>query len=130
MSGELLSAQTVDEVVAVIGRAMRTAFGSRARVLLRRAGGLAPEVEGSEGAVAQWALSAWEPAGIGTKHFPEAAGLYLPLVGSHGRVGVLELRPDDRTRFSEPVVLWLLQVCAAQAALALERSLAAKLGPP
>jgi two-component system sensor histidine kinase KdpD len=134
MSGELLGANTVDDVIAVIGRQVRAAFGAELRVLLREPGGrLAPA--GTEGApsdaddpdrdVAQWAFQAWEAAGLGTTHSPHARSIYLPLVGTHGRLGVLALRPDDPARFGEPAVRWLLQTFAAQAALALERALRA-----
>ena len=131
MSGELLTANTVNDVIAVIGRQARAAFGSDVRVLLRETGGrLAPVGESSrdaaqDRAVAQWAFQAWEAAGLGTTQFPTARSAYLPLVGTHGRLGVLELRPDDPGRFGEPAVRWLLQTFAAQAALALERGLQA-----
>src|SRR6266852_3918444 len=73
--------------------------------------------------VAEWAFRMWQPAGAGTAQFPTARSVYLPLVGTHGRLGVIELRPDDPDRFAEPAVRWLLQTFAAQAALALERTL-------
>jgi K+-sensing histidine kinase KdpD len=72
-------------------------------------------------AVAQLAFQTWEAAGLGTAQSGEAPSVYLPLLGTHGRLGVLELRPDDPGRFREPAVQWLLQVFAAEAALALER---------
>ncbi len=136
MSGELLSANTVDDVMVVIARQARAAFGSDARVLLRETGGRLAPVGGSwrdagpDREVAQWALQAWEAAGLGTTHFPRARSAYLPLVGSHGRLGVLELQPDDPDRFAESAVRWLLQTFAAQAALALERGLRAGAPPP
>jgi two-component system sensor histidine kinase KdpD len=128
MSGELLAADTVDDVIAVIGRQARAAFGADVRVLLRETGGRLAPVGGSsrdatqDGEVAQWAFQAWEAAGLGTTQFPKARSAYLPLVGTHGRLGVLEVRPDDPDRFREPAVRWLLQTFAAQAALALERA--------
>jgi len=137
MSGELLGANTVDDVIAVIGRQVRAAFGADVRVLLREAGGrLAPaggapsDVEDPDRAVAEWAFQTWEAAGVGTTRFPQARSVYLPLVGTHGRLGVLELRPDDPDRFHEPAVRWLLQTFAAQAALALERARQAGSPPP
>jgi len=71
--------------------------------------------------LAAWAFQAWEPAGLGTSHVPETPIIYLPLVGTHGRLGVLEGRPADPARFRDPAVRWLLQTFAAQAGLALER---------
>jgi two-component system sensor histidine kinase KdpD len=130
MSAELLGAKTVGDVVAVVGRQVRAAFDADVRVLLREPGGRLAPVDGAppdsedrDRDVAQWAFQKWEAAGAGTTHFPDAHNLYLPLVGSHGRLGVLELHPDDPSRLAEPAVRWLLLTFAAQAALAIERAL-------
>jgi two-component system sensor histidine kinase KdpD len=131
LRAELLGADTMKDVLAVIGRQGRAAFGADARVLLRGPGGRLAPVGGSsleadaERDVAQSAFQAWEPAGLGTTRFPTAKSVYLPLVGTHGRLGVLELRPDDPARFREPAVRWLMQTFAAQVALSLERTLPA-----
>jgi len=137
MSGELLEAHTVGEAIAVIGRHAREAFGADVRVLLREPGGRlvaagdapsSPPAADPDLEVAQWAFQAWEAAGVGTPNSPQSHHLYLPLVGSHGRIGLLELRPDDPARLREPAVPWLLQTFAAQAAPALERTLASTAG--
>ena len=137
LSAELLEANTIADVLGVIGRQVRAAFGADVRVLLREPGGrLAPVGMGAADAeavnreVAEWAFRMWQPAGAGTAQFPTARSVYLPLVGTHGRLGVIELRPDDPARFAEPAVRWLLQTFAAQAALALERTLPAGSRPP
>jgi len=137
LSAELLGATTVADVLVVIGRQVRAAFGADVRVLLREPGGrLAPvggaasDVEPPERDVAEWAFRTWESAGAGTAQSPTARNIYLPLVGTHGRLGVIELRPDDPARFGDPAVRWLLQTLAAQAALALERALPAGSRPP
>lgn len=137
MSGELLDTNTVGDVISVITRHGRAAFGANVRVLLREsrgrlapAGGALSDGEDPDNDVAQWAFQAWESAGVGTTRFPRARSIYLPLVGTHGRLGVLELRPDDPARFGEPAVQWLLQTFAAQAALALERTLHSGSPPP
>jgi K+-sensing histidine kinase KdpD len=121
MSGELLTATDLDLTRAVIARHARVAFEADARIALRDSRGkLAVEPDGDL-AVAQWAFDMWQPAGAGTRHFPEARSTYVPLVGSAGRLGVLALRPDDPARFSDPASQWLLQTFAGQAALAIER---------
>jgi two-component system, OmpR family, sensor histidine kinase KdpD len=125
MLGDLVDATTLDDVVAVLRRHVRDAFGAQIRVLLRRDGQLSP-MGGSSGFdfdhhLADLAFQSWEAVGRGTKTYAEATSLYLPLVGSHGRLGVLQVRPDDPARFAEPAVQWLLQTFAAQAALAVER---------
>jgi two-component system sensor histidine kinase KdpD len=126
MQGDLIDAKTLDDVVGVIGRHVRTAFGAGTRVLLRQAGDLV--AVGATGAeldaarrLAESAYQSWQSVGRGTKNFPEVDAQYLPLVGSRGRIGVLAVRPDDPARFEDPAVQWLLQTFAAQAALAIER---------
>jgi two-component system sensor histidine kinase KdpD len=131
MSGELLDAASIADVLAVIRRHARAAFAAEARVLLRESGGGLVAADGAvrpadpDDAVARVAFQAWEAAGAGTANHPGARHLYLPLVGTHGRIGVLELRPDDPARFGDPAVRWLLQTFAAQVAPALERVLPA-----
>src|SRR5690349_17248934 len=67
MSAELLDVTTPDDVIAVIGRHVRAAFGSDVRVLLREAGGTLtaaagapPVAEDREPELAQWAFQGWE----------------------------------------------------------------------
>lgn len=137
MSADLLDATSLRDVITVIGRHARAAFGADVRVLLRQAGGrltaagAGPETtpEDADREVAQWAFQSWAAAGAGTTHYRQARHLYLPLVGSHGRIGLLELRPDDPVKFGEPAVQWLLQTFAAQVAPALERVLAPTMAP-
>jgi two-component system, OmpR family, sensor histidine kinase KdpD len=132
MSADLLDAKSLRDVIAIIGRHARAAFGADVRVLLREPGGRLTAVDARADTtpddpdrdVAQWAFQSWEAAGAGTTHFPQARHLYLPLVGSHGRIGLLEFHPDDPVAFSKPAVQWLLQTFAAQTAPALERVLA------
>jgi len=126
MLGDLGDAKTLDDVAAVIGRHVRAAFGASARVLLRQSGHLtAVGATGQEAEstvrLADAAYQTWEAVGRGTKSFPESDTQYLPLVGSHGRLGALAVRPDDPARFDDPAVQWLLQTFATQAALAIER---------
>jgi two-component system sensor histidine kinase KdpD len=126
MRGDLLEAQTLSDVLAVIRHHIRTAFGADTRVLLRQAGDLtAVGASGQESEsglrLAESAYQSWQSVGRGTRNFPEVDTQYLPLVGTHGRLGVLAVRPDDPARFDDPAVQWLLQTFAAQAALAIER---------
>jgi two-component system sensor histidine kinase KdpD len=129
MTGDLLEATTLDDVVAVIAGHMRDAFKADVRVLLRQEGALVPVGPQPEreydSNLAELVYQSWEAAGRGTDHFPDAASLYLPLVGSHGRLGVLEIHPNEPARFKEPAMSWLLHTFAAQAALAIERVSAA-----
>jgi len=126
MRGDLLEAHTLDDVLGVIRHHVRTAFDADAEVLLREATHLATVgASGQESEaglrIAESAYQSWQSVGRGTKTFPDADALYLLLVGTHGRLGVLAVRPDDRALFDDPAVQWLLQTFAAQAALAIER---------
>jgi len=126
MRGDLLEAKTLGDALSVIGRHLRLAFDSDARVLLRRTGNfvaVGPGTQEPEAGLrlAESAYQSWHSMGRGTKNFPEADAQYLPLVGTHGRLGVLAVRPDDPARFDDPAVQCLLQTFAAQAALAIER---------
>jgi two-component system sensor histidine kinase KdpD len=72
-------------------------------------------------AVARWVLDHGEIAGHGTATLPGSAGLYLPLVASHGTVGVLGVLPNTAWRPIEPERLHLLETLAGLIALAVER---------
>jgi two-component system sensor histidine kinase KdpD len=131
MSGELLEAADLPAVVGVITRHMRAAFGADVQVLLRdpeRGLVLPPQTASvlvlteEERGVAQRSFEMWETAGLGTEHFPEVRTLFLPLVGTAGRLGVLAVRAANGARLEDRTVQWLLQSFAGQAALALERA--------
>ncbi len=127
---ELAPLGSTDALLTATVRLVGEEFDGRAVVLLAdesgrlrlRAGELGePETARHEGGVAQWAFDNALPAGIGTDTLPAAHGVYLPLIGSRGPIGVLglsrasgeALRPDQ-FRFLEAI--------GNQAALAIERS--------
>jgi two-component system, OmpR family, sensor histidine kinase KdpD len=131
MSRELASTRGVQALLAVAVRHITEVFNARLVVLLpdasRRLGG--EEVPGgqfpmdsSELAVSQWVYEHGKVAGQGTDTLPGAAGLYLPLVGSRGTVGVLGLRPNDARSLQAPERLHQLEAFASQTALAIERA--------
>ena len=76
--------------------------------------------------VAQWVYERRQPAGAGTDTLPAARGLYLPLGGTEGAVGVLGLRPSGLQRVISPDQFRLLETFASQIALALERAVLAR----
>ncbi|WP_129671834.1 sensor histidine kinase KdpD [Candidatus Chloroploca sp. Khr17] len=79
-------------------------------------------LSGAEQGVAQWVFDHTERAGLGTDTLPSAEGLYLPLIGSRRSVGVLGVRPRQRTQLLNPEQVHLLETFASQTALALERA--------
>jgi two-component system sensor histidine kinase KdpD len=133
MGHELVPTLSVAELVGVISRHVRQAFGAEVLVLLRGPDGqLAPLVEATdaftlddrEQAVAQWAFDHWHIAGAGTAQFPTAKTTFVPLVASSGRFGVLGLRASGGGvgQLGEATVQGVLETFAGQAALALERA--------
>ena len=135
MSHELDPSMTVGDLVGVITRHVRQAFGADVLVLLRGSEGhLAPPADVAAAfalddqgrSVAQWAFDHWQIAGAGTEQFPSARTLFVPLVASTGRYGVLGLRAAgdgrDASQLSDTTVQGVLETFAGQAAVALEHA--------
>jgi GAF domain-containing protein len=61
-------------------------------------------------------------AGLGTATLPGARGLYIPLKGSSGIIGVIGVKAGDPTRFQHPEEMHLLEIFINQMALAIERA--------
>jgi two-component system sensor histidine kinase KdpD len=74
-----------------------------------------------ERSVAQWVFDRGRAAGASTDTLPGAEGLYVPLAGAAGPVGVAGVRAKDARRFQDPGTMRLLETFAGQAALAVER---------
>jgi len=131
MSRELASTRGVHDLLDVAVRHIAEVFRTRVVVLLPQPGGrLAVEaalsaqfpLDSNELAVGQWAYDHGQIAGRGTDTLPGATGLYLPLTGSRGTVGVLGLRPEQPHALQSPEQLHLLETFAGQTALAIERA--------
>jgi two-component system sensor histidine kinase KdpD len=75
----------------------------------------------AEFAAAQWVLDHRQPAGAGTDTLPSAAALYLPLTTPNGAVGVLAVQSQRSKTRIDSEARSLLETCATQIALALER---------
>lgn len=71
--------------------------------------------------IAQWVYEHQEPAGLQTQTLPSSPVLYMPLKAPLRTRGVLALLPDDTSQITQPEQYQLLQTCASQVALALER---------
>ena len=131
MSRELASTRGAPQLLEAAVRHIAEVFRARVVVLLPGPDGrLAPgegaaaqlPMDTSELAVAQWVHEHAQLAGRGTDTLPGAAGLYLPLTGSRGSVGVLGLRPQDDHALQAPDQLHQLEAFASQTALAIERA--------
>jgi two-component system sensor histidine kinase KdpD len=122
-------AALVRRVLAAAARTIGEEFEGRAAVLLPegtgrlrlRVGDLGtPQLERHEEGVAQWVFDNGHSAGVGTDTLPAARGLYVPLTGSRGPIGVAGLsRPGGPLR---PDQFRFLEAMASQVALAVERA--------
>ncbi len=131
LSRELAATRGESDLVVAAARHVRDTFGVPAQILLPDESGRlqaplgttpAYPMDEKEQSVAAWVFGRGRVAGAGTDTLPAAQGLYVPLVGSTGIIGVLGLRPDDPKRFQDPTVQHLLETFAGQAATALERA--------
>jgi two-component system sensor histidine kinase KdpD len=71
--------------------------------------------------VAQWVYANEQTAGLGTDTLPQSEGVFVPLLGAQSTLGVLAVRPTEKDLLRSPEQRQLLEACAGQLALALER---------
>jgi two-component system sensor histidine kinase KdpD len=130
LSHDLSTAHGLDDRLASALRRIAEVFELGAVVLLPRehdrvevaAGDLAAIGDvAHERSVAQWTFDNDQPAGTGTPTLPASHGLYLPLPGSEGVLGVLGVGPDIPRRMLSPDRYRLLRTFANQIASAIER---------
>jgi two-component system, OmpR family, sensor histidine kinase KdpD len=130
LSGELAALRTSDELLAAAARMIGEEFDGRAAILLPdaaghvalRAGHLGtPHHQRHEIAVAQWVHDNGARAGRGTPTLPASDGLYLPLRGSTGIIGVLGLAANRAGDALRPDQMRFLETVGNQVALAIER---------
>lgn len=69
--------------------------------------------------IAQWVHEMGQVAGWGTDTLPFSNAIYMPLLASHGCIGVLRVEPRTK-RLLSPEQMRLLEACANQIALAVE----------
>ncbi len=105
-------------------------IGGEVAIYLKQPNGGAEPVYGQDSAivrhsvslpVAQWVIGHDQMAGAGTNTLPNAIALFLPLTGSQQTYGAIAVRAPIPERLLDPEVRRLLEACANQLALALER---------
>jgi two-component system, OmpR family, sensor histidine kinase KdpD len=131
ISHQLAAARTPEQIVQAAIRHVSDGVDAKVAILLvnREGGNLATVSADGESfdpgahdeAVARWVLDHGEIAGHGTATLPGSAGLYLPLMASHGAVGVLGVLPNRPWHPIEPERLHLLEAMAGLIGLATER---------
>lgn len=134
LSREMSKSRSKREIAAAAAREIGSVFEAEVAVLVPGTNRLevaASSISGfethmAESAVAQWVLEHDEAAGAGTQTLPSSSGLYLPLRGASGPVGVLAMLPRQETWPLPPAQVNLLETFANGLGLALERAQLAK----
>ncbi len=131
ISRELGLEHSRDVLLAIAARHVHDVFGASVAVLLPGEDGklsiaLADDATLTESdkdfAVAEWAWLHQKAAGGGTDTLPSARGLFLPLQGSRGRVGVLALYPREGARLGDPDERQLVDTFGGLIGSAIERT--------
>jgi len=128
MSRELGAAGTRGALVSAALNHVRNIFSVKASVLLPNAAGKLESpladltLDEKDLAVAEWVWTHERAAGATTDTLSSSRALFVPLVGSHGRVGVLALVASPESRIGDPDERQLLDTIARLVASALERA--------
>jgi two-component system sensor histidine kinase KdpD len=121
---ELAGALTAAQIIEIGTSHVEALFNARCELMTPNSQDqLRPAAEHSvaDAAVAQWVYDHQQPAGLGTATLPSNQALYVPLKAPMRTRGVLALVPPDTHQVFIPEQQRLLETCAAQIALALER---------
>src|SRR3984957_8060599 len=131
ISRELGFAQSRSVLLETAARHLREGFGVQVAALLPGPDGMLESAFAEPGTldagdkdkgVAEWVWLHQQPAGAGTDTLPSARALFIPLKGSHGRVGVLALFPLAQARLGGADERQLLETFAGLIGSALERT--------
>ena len=131
VSRELAATQNAEQIARIALRHVKEAVDVPAVVLLRDAKGELHSVGAEtddfvptphDEAVARWVLDHGQIAGRGTNTLPGAKGIYFPLTGTRGTVGVLGVVPAEGDRPLDLEQIHLLEALAGLTALAIERA--------
>jgi two-component system sensor histidine kinase KdpD len=114
------AAQHVNEVFDVKVAMLLPARGDELEIVHADEGTLAPGDK--DLGVAEWVWNHQRDAGAGTDTLPLARALFVPLMGSRGRVGVMALFPSPESRLDDPDERQLLHTIAGLIGSALERT--------
>ncbi|MBX9583949.1 MAG: DUF4118 domain-containing protein, partial [Gemmataceae bacterium] len=128
--GKLLGAVSGEAfLVAAAGRQLADLLGGEVVLYLRGDGGprlvygdgTAVAAHPVGGPAAHWVIGHDQPAGPGTDTLPNAPALFVPLTGSQSVVGAVGVRAAGADGRLTPDQRQLVEACAGQLALALER---------
>jgi len=130
LSRQLARSRSKVEIAAAAAKEIAEVFESEVAILIPNEGGLRTLATSAssfeEASVAQWSLEHDEAAGRGTNTLPGSKGLYLPLHGGAGAVGVLAFLPNETNWPLPSAQRNLLETFGNGLGLALERAQLAK----
>jgi two-component system sensor histidine kinase KdpD len=125
LARDLSGALTQEQVVEIALSTVSGVFDAQAGLLLPDADERLRPAEGSacamDDSIARWAMDHGQQAGQGTDTLPAAPARYVPLAAPVRMRGVLVLQLRAPQRLEVPEEQRLLEACASQVALALER---------
>jgi two-component system, OmpR family, sensor histidine kinase KdpD len=131
VSRELGLAHSRELLLSAAARHVREVFAVKVAFLLPGPKGMLKPVLAEEGTlsaddkdlgVAEWVWLHQHSGGAGTDTLPSARAMFIPLKGSHGRVGVMALYPSAQSRLGDPDEAQLLATFAGLIGSALERT--------
>lgn len=126
LSRQLASARGVDRLLDISIQYISKIFDSQVVALLPKDQQLLmyskEEVvlSDKEYSIALWSYNLGQMAGFGTDTLPSSDAIYIPLWGSQGTIGILQVRPLKKGYLFDPEQMRLLEACAQQIGLALE----------
>ncbi len=133
LSKELTAAVDLNDVFCVVEKNLHQAFECDVVILLEDGSDLVVRkssdnfnLDNNEKAVAEWTFNNRQVAGQGTETLPASSLRCLPLLTSHGIVGVLGIKTSGREHFIKISDRLLLENYTNLAALAIERALFAE----
>jgi two-component system sensor histidine kinase KdpD len=130
MTREFSSIDAPEQLIATAAAIAADAFDGEAVIYVRERGGPLTLQGGADTELAsdpdslptaRWAAANTRVAGRGTSYAPTIAATFTPMVGLHGPIGVLGVRPKDLERFLDDEERRVLEACANMIALSLER---------
>ena len=125
LANALSGALTQARIVEIAVETLEAHFEAKVALALpdaqdRITGGIGGQAQ-MDISIAQWVLDHAESAGAGTGTLSAAAGRYVPLKAPMRVRGVLVIEAISPVRLRDPEELHLLETCAGQIAIALER---------
>lgn len=129
LSQQLVGARNLDKILDISVRHIAKVFDSEVLVLLPENNHLVvwgqsnieteQVLNNKERAIALWVYDRGQVAGLGTETLSVSDAIYVPMLVSHGAVGVLRVKPVKDNGLLTPEQMHLLEDCANQIAFCL-----------